>query len=290
MASVSADFDSTITAPTAPTRTGHTFTGWFTDAATTLLWDFDTALIAGDLTLYAGWTLTPITITISWANGDAPETLTLPYGSLLPRPADPVKAGHTFTGWFSTTLVGTLPTGAPASVRIGAGTLPTPWDFDTPLTGDIALYAGWSTNSYTVSFDPRGGSPVASAVAEFGRPIAAPNAPTRDGHSFAGWFTQGSAGTAWNFATGLSRDVTLYARWKTVEPAPAPTPTPTPPAPTPLPPTPAPPVPPRPETPAAPETSALPATGVNGVLPALGALALLLAGVGAVAARRSRRG
>ncbi|MBR0163525.1 MAG: InlB B-repeat-containing protein [Lachnospiraceae bacterium] len=45
----------TITAPTAPTKTGFTFGGWYTDAGLTTEWD-RTQPINGNMTLYASWT------------------------------------------------------------------------------------------------------------------------------------------------------------------------------------------------------------------------------------------
>lgn len=44
-----------ITAPADPTRSGYTFTGWFTDSACTNLWRFDRDIVNRDMTLYAGW-------------------------------------------------------------------------------------------------------------------------------------------------------------------------------------------------------------------------------------------
>lgn len=57
-ATASATVESGDTVPepaTAPTRAGYTFSGWFTDAAATNLFDFSTT-IDSQLTLYAGWT------------------------------------------------------------------------------------------------------------------------------------------------------------------------------------------------------------------------------------------
>ena len=44
-----------VTEPIEPTRTGYTFTGWYTTAECTTKWDFSQA-ITGNMTLYAGWT------------------------------------------------------------------------------------------------------------------------------------------------------------------------------------------------------------------------------------------
>jgi len=47
----------TASAPTAPTREGYDFVGWFTAPTGGEKWDFDSA-VAGDTTLYARWTPT----------------------------------------------------------------------------------------------------------------------------------------------------------------------------------------------------------------------------------------
>jgi uncharacterized repeat protein (TIGR02543 family) len=45
----------TIQRPSAPTRDGFVFTGWFRDAAGTVPWEFASNLVMNDMTLYAGW-------------------------------------------------------------------------------------------------------------------------------------------------------------------------------------------------------------------------------------------
>ncbi len=48
---------SKIAAPTAPTKTGFEFGGWYKDSALTDDWDFDNDIVVNDLTLYAKWTV-----------------------------------------------------------------------------------------------------------------------------------------------------------------------------------------------------------------------------------------
>lgn len=51
-----ADFDTTIDPPAAPTKTGYTFGGWYTDDGTFANeFDFANTTITGDTTLYAKW-------------------------------------------------------------------------------------------------------------------------------------------------------------------------------------------------------------------------------------------
>ena len=53
--------------------------------------------------------------------------------------------------------------------------------------------------------------------------------PTKEGYTFAGWFTESSGGSQWNFSTAVTENMTLYAQWTAVEePTPTPTPDPTP--------------------------------------------------------------
>ena len=47
---------STITAPTAPTKTGYTFAGWYKEPACTNEWDFASDVVTADITLYVKWT------------------------------------------------------------------------------------------------------------------------------------------------------------------------------------------------------------------------------------------
>ena len=44
------------TAPTAPTRAGYTFGGWYKEAGCTNAWTFTTDAVTSDVTLYAKWT------------------------------------------------------------------------------------------------------------------------------------------------------------------------------------------------------------------------------------------
>ena len=61
------------------------------------------------------------------------------------------------------------------------------YDFDTPVTADVTLYAKWTANRYTITFDTDGGSEIAPITQDYGTAITAPEDPTRTGYTFAGW-------------------------------------------------------------------------------------------------------
>ena len=67
----------------------------------------------------------------------------------------------------------------------------------------------------TVTFNSNGGSAVSSQSVYNGSTVAQPSDPTRAGYNFAGWYSDASLTTAWNFSTGTvgASDMTLYAKW-----------------------------------------------------------------------------
>lgn len=70
------------------------------------------------------------------------------------------------------------------------------------------------TPTYTVTFDANGGSEVADQVVEEGQTIAEPEEPTREGYTFAGWFTDEALTQEYDFTATVSGNMTLYAKWE----------------------------------------------------------------------------
>ena len=60
---------STILAPTAPTRTGYTFGGWYKDSGLTDDWVFATDTVTANTTLFAKWTANTYNITYNLDSG-----------------------------------------------------------------------------------------------------------------------------------------------------------------------------------------------------------------------------
>lgn len=68
---------------------------------------------------------------------------------------------------------------------------------------------------YTVTFNSNGGSAVASQTVTDGETATEPDDPTKDGSTFAGWYSDEELTTEFNFATPITQNTTLYAKWTT---------------------------------------------------------------------------
>lgn len=66
--------------------------------------------------------------------------------------------------------------------------------------------------TYTVNFNTDGGTYIPSAQVQQNQTVAEPTPPTKDGYTFAGWYKQGSS-TPFSFATKITSNITLVARW-----------------------------------------------------------------------------
>ena len=92
---------------------------------------------------------------------------------------------------------------------------------DFVIVGGILLMIalvlfGIANNGYTISFDSRGGSDVAAQTdLMYGEYVAEPEPPTREGYSFAGWYSDPNCQYPFDFAnTIVDASATLYARWE----------------------------------------------------------------------------
>ena len=78
----------------------------------------------------------------------------------------------------------------------------------------FSTYAvGYAVDTYTVTFDSRGGSAVASQSVPHGGTAAEPAAPVRSGYTFGGWYTDAACTAPWDFGGAVTAGMTLYAKW-----------------------------------------------------------------------------
>jgi len=70
---------------------------------------------------------------------------------------------------------------------------------------------------YKVSFDVDGGSPVEAQQVEVGKQATRPGTnPTKSGHTFDNWYTTSAHTAQYDFATAVTGNITIYAKWNAV--------------------------------------------------------------------------
>lgn len=81
----------------------------------------------------------------------------------------------------------------------------------------LVLY-GVANNGYVVTFDSKGGSDVPSQDAMYADYVIEPEAPTREGYEFTGWYSDENCIYLWDMENGqISQSMTLYAGWEKME-------------------------------------------------------------------------
>ena len=72
------------------------------------------------------------------------------------------------------------------------------------------------TGSYTITFNPNGGSYVPSQTVKKGGKAIRPDNPEKEGFSFVHW--TGDSGSEWHFnSNAVTTDITLYAQWQELD-------------------------------------------------------------------------
>ena len=190
------NWNETAVEPQALIAEGHTFGGWYTDAVCTEQWNFDTAITA-DVTVYAKWTINTYTVSFDAnGHGTAPEVQSIVWKETATEPEALTAEGHTFDGWYTD----------------AAGT--EKWDFTTAVTESMTLYAKWTINTYTVSFNANGhGTAPNTQTIAWNEMATEPEAPTEKNCGFDGWYIDAECTTPWDFTSAVTADVTLYAKW-----------------------------------------------------------------------------
>lgn len=213
-----------LPAVTPPSRTGYTFGGYFTaqNGSGTQYYDGNGAGVKpwaefSDVTLYAYWTANSYTITFDRAGGTGgSDSISVTYGGTPSSITLPSKAGYTFGGYY------TAQNGSGTQYYDGTGAGVDSW----AKFSDATLYAKWTANSYTITFNQNGGSGGTTSISVVydGNPSQI-TPPSRTGYIFGGYYTaQNGGGTQYYNATGVgvkSWDVpsntTLYAYWSEIQ-------------------------------------------------------------------------
>ncbi len=198
--SITGPFESNITEPSDPTRSGYSFMGWYADEALTIPFVFNTMPFE-NTTVYAKWEGVPTDLFFDSHGGTMVSPIHAPLDSVITPPANPTKEGYHFAGWYL------------HEDLVNAFT-----DWVMPF-GSITLHAKWTPNDYTVSFEENGGSLVTDITAPYLSTITAPSNPTKADYVFSGWYSDSSLTQAFSFNTMPLSGITLYAKWISLEEA-----------------------------------------------------------------------
>ena len=87
-----------------------------------------------------------------------------------------------------------------------------PFDFNTPIAGDLTLYANWKTIYFTVTYETCGGEALSAQPVASGKKLDTP-VPVWNDLEFEGWYLDENYQQLFNPNLPITRDITLYAKW-----------------------------------------------------------------------------
>ena len=143
----------------------------------------------------------PCTVTFVSNGGSEVKTQTVRAGECAKKPTNPTREDYAFVCW-----------------TLNDSYYATEYDFSTPVTDDVTLYARWAESGtrYTVSFQSNGGSYVEEQRVSLGKRVVRPKDPTREGWIVVCWSTDNSSVSyvEYDFTRPVTGDFTLYAMWR----------------------------------------------------------------------------
>lgn len=135
-------------------------------------------------------------------DGQVYTTASVNRGGKLQMPNEPQKSGYRFDGWY-----------------LDDGVWTQPFNSTTAVIADISVYAHWleiinpEPQTYVITFDSKGGSSVPALRVREGQSFVLPAEPEKADYTFAGWYVEESYLTAFTADYGITRDMTVYAKW-----------------------------------------------------------------------------
>lgn len=195
--SVNKVFGDDISNLSVPTKQGHTFAGWFTDAE--LKNEFElSSMPAENIKLYAKWNAHSYEISFITNKDFEIDSKFYNYEDDIDLPT-PLATGYTFDGWFEDEELNSQFTLTKMPNR------------------NVTLYAKWIVNSYTLTFNNDGAiyhqvtknynediSNVASLLQN----------PTKTGYTFRFWYSLSNSNVSYSFDKMPDSNLTVYAKWQ----------------------------------------------------------------------------
>lgn len=204
-----------VARPADPTKDKYTFIGWYVDPEFSAEYDFATVLEA-DKTIYAKFELTSTPIGDIYVRYDVLHIKQLPDGTYDLANAEvehlSAKKDTTVTAvikdYRATHHVNVNRT---LSKLTGTAIQPYMGVDGKPVYTILSVY--YDLDFHTLTFDTMGGSKIAPETVRHGLTVAKPKDPVNGGYWFDGWYTDKTYRTPYNFATPLTQDTTIYAKW-----------------------------------------------------------------------------
>ena len=129
-------------------------------------------------------------------------------GEKVNRPADPVRDGYIFKGWYADEE------------------FTQEFDFETAINETTNIYAKWEEIlEYKITFDPNNGEATWTENVREGEKVKEPAKPTKTNHTFIAWQFDGQD---YDFNTSVMANMMLIAKWEENKPEPQPEPQPQP--------------------------------------------------------------
>ena len=204
-----------VARPADPTKDKYTFIGWYVDPEFSAEYDFATVLEA-DKTIYAKFELTSTPIGDIYVRYDVLHIKQLPDGSYDLANAEvehlSAKKDTTVTAvvkdYRATHHINVNST---LSKLTDTAIQPYPGADGKPVYTILSVY--YDLDFHTLTFDTMGGSRIDPVTVRHGNAVAKPKDPVNGGYWFDGWYTDKTYRTPYNFATPLTQDTTIYAKW-----------------------------------------------------------------------------
>ena len=142
-----------------------------------------------------------VTVTLNFNGGnEAPVLKRVAVNGTYGALPTPNMTGYRFLGWFTESNEGV------ASESV------------VSIPSNHTLHAQWTPSNYTVTFGVNGGDELKdpTKVVTFNNTYGSLPTPTRTGHRFFGWFTEGNESVTNETIVIIARNHTLIAQWEEI--------------------------------------------------------------------------
>jgi len=145
-----------------------------------------------------------VTFVGNGGTGHSPSTALVNYNATTTLPTDPSRVGYTFTSW--------------NMAANGSGDV---FDETTVVTGNLTVYAIWTINNYSLTYNGNGqtsGDPYTAESHDYDTNVTVKDQNTllKTDYAFSGWNTAAD-GSGVNYAAGslltMTENLVLYAQW-----------------------------------------------------------------------------